>query len=160
MRSRTLLAAFAIVALSLIVYRQSRVALHAAVPSDMPREARFVQTGYDASSNEPLGQWIACQTSSQQPGDWCRVTDQNGSVVFEGLFLPIDSAAPVPQEHLVIGRIDRNRLWTSGPAEQSPVPVIPLTDGQTLVPVADRLLLIARWSQASGEPERFAQARN
>ena len=146
MRRKTLLTMLAAAALSLFIAHQARIALRAAVPRDMPPSARFVQTGYDIATNEPLGQWIACRPSASQAADWCRVTDQIGTVVFEGYFLPVDSSSPVPAERLAVGPIDRTRLWTSGPAEQAPVPIIPLEDGQLLVPAADRLPLIARWA--------------
>lgn len=158
MKFRTLLAILAIVAVTLLIADQARLALHAALPSNMPGTARFVQTGYDVATNEALGQWIGCRPSPQQSSDWCRVTDQRGSVVFEGQFLPVDSTALVPVEGLQFAPIDKGRLWTYGPAEQAPVPVIPLANGQLLVPVADRPALLTRW--ANDPDEKYLQARN
>jgi hypothetical protein len=142
-----------------IAYR-ARTALHATLPPDMPASSRFVATGYDIADNESLGLWIACRPDLQQPSDWCRVTDQRGTVVFEGQFLPVDSPQPVPAAKLVIAPVDKATLWTSGPAEQSPVPVIPLEDGQRLVPAADRLAFLTRWADHPEESKKYLQSRN
>jgi hypothetical protein len=156
----TLLTTVSIVAVTVLVGYQARIALSAALPSDMPRSARFSQAGYDVATNQPLGQWVACHPSPEQSADWCRVTDQRGSVVFEGLFLPVDSPDPVLSGQLKLASIDEARLWTFGPAEQAPVPVIPLEDGQRLVPVADRLALLTRWAGDPNESQKYLQARN
>jgi hypothetical protein len=155
---KSILTGIAIGSIGVLVAFQARHALHASLPRDMPRNARFVQTGYALASNETLGQWVGCRAAEPGHGDWCRVTDQRGSVVFEGEFLPLDSTEPVPADRLAVGQLDKARLWTFGPAEQAPVPVIPLEDGQTLVPVADRLCLMERWTQGVGESNRYPPA--
>ena len=49
---------------------------------------------------------------------------------------------------------------TTGPAEQSLVPVIPLADGQILVPAHDRLALIERWAKHPDESKPYLVASN
>jgi hypothetical protein len=147
MKMKALLAAVFLIGLAVFIYRQGMFSLKASVPPNMPPDARFVQTGYDLNTNDPLGNWIVCRRNLAESGDWCRVTSQRGDVVFEGQFLPLDSPQPVPAGKLAIGSVNPHRLWITGPAEQAPVPAIPLADGQLLVPIADRLSLLERWSK-------------
>jgi len=140
--------------------QRARFGLLAAVPPNMPPDARFVQTGYDLEQNERLGQWIVCREDAAANADWCRVTSQKGDVVFEGQFLPLSSPDRVPASQLGIGQLDGRRLWTAGPAEQAPVPVIPLANGQVLVPVSDRIAIAERWAKNPEESRHYLAAPN
>jgi hypothetical protein len=155
MTYRSIVAILAVAGLCIFLAYQADNSLHAAVPANMPASARFIQTGYDVSDNEALGRWVACRLDPVQSSDWCRVTDQAGYVVFEGQFLPLDSDTPVPESGLHFAKLDKDRLWTNGPTEQLPIPVLPLANGQVLVPVPDRGALIARWANDPEESQRY-----
>jgi hypothetical protein len=150
---------FALFALALfgifLVIRHGNMAMQAAIPKDMPPGAHFVQSGYNVSSNEPTGNWLACWVEREQAANRCRVTDQKGMVIFEDFYLPLDSSTPAPEEQLRIIAEDAHKLWVTGSAEGTPVPVIPLANGRLLVPVADRELLINRWKQDPTDYERL-----
>jgi hypothetical protein len=151
-------AALSCAAFAALVGLTAQRAFHATPPTDMPASARFVSNGYDQATAEPTGNWVACRPRAQQdaaPADWCRVTDQRGSVIFEGKFLPTDSPAPVPSTALTIGELSQHPLWTKGPTEAVPVPIIPLKDGQILVPEADRSLLLNRWAEDPTEAHKY-----
>ena len=53
----------------------------------------------------------------------------------------------------VIG--DANDIWVQGPAENGPVPVIPLSNGIILVPYADSDALADRWATNPDEINRL-----
>lgn len=123
-------------------------AMNPALPKDMPADARFVATGYDLEHNERKGSWVACHPDSFGESA-CRVTDAHGMVIFEGAFLPVKDARLVNGG---AGTPAAGKLhWVNGPAEGSPVPIIPMTDGSLLVPQADRDALVDRWNQHPDE---------
>lgn len=133
-----------------LIVRHANHAMHAAIPADMPLDSNFVQSGYDLQHNDARGQWIACRADPQQGNDWCRVTDAHGVVVYQGSFSPAQSEAAVPDGQLQISA-SPSRLWIDGPAEAGPIPVIPLRNGQILVPTQDRQALLDRWSANPAE---------
>ena len=131
-------------------------ATNAALPSDMPRDAHFLASGFDIATSEAQGNWIACRVNPEQATDWCRVTDQKGSVVFQGDYLPADSPIAVSADELQVANVRPDRIWVRGPVEQGPVPVIALTNGKVLVPAADREALDQRWSLDPAELNRVS----
>jgi hypothetical protein len=123
-------------------------ALHPTLPKDMPGNAQFLQSGYDVARNEPKGEWIACRPDAAQDANFCRVTDAHGMVIYQGDFLPIYSRGPVQEANLKVSTSEQEKnLWIDGPTSDGPVPVIPLADGDVLVPVADQPALAARWNR-------------
>lgn len=121
-------------------------ALHASVPRNMPPDAQFVSSGFNLNNNEQTGQWISCKQSTASRQPFCRLTNASGSVLYQGDFEPLDGRESVAAEELRLTGNPGN-LWVNGPAEGSPVPVIPLKNGRVLVPVQDREALIDRWTQ-------------
>ena len=132
--------------------RHGRSAMQPTLPSDMPSQSRFMQSGYDVARLEPTGNWIACGTDRTEQANWCRVTDAHGQVVFEGDYLPLRSQTPLPLDRIQLSRANPSSLWVHGPSEGSPVPVIPLASGDVLVPLVDREALADRWS---GNPQEL-----
>ena len=122
-----------------------------AVPKDMPSNAKFLQSGFEVSTNEPLGNWVACSLHPAESVDWCRVTDQKGTVVYQGDFLPVNSTQPLPDAELIVMSANPKKIWVHGPVEDGPVPAIPLTSGSVLVPASDRYALMQRWASDSTE---------
>ncbi len=121
------------------------------VPADMPANSKFLQTGFNVSDGEPLGSWIACSLHEADNLDWCRVTDQKGTVVYQGDFLPLNSTRPLSNDQLTVANLNPKKMWVKGPVESGPVPVILLAGGNVLVPSADRDALIQRWAADSTE---------
>lgn len=152
--SKAVIFLFAIVAGYFLVVHGDR-ALNASLPRDMPRDANFVQTGYDVAHNEAQGQWIACRADREQGNDFCRVTDAKGTVVYQGAFEPYDSPESLPNDQLRVASTSGN-IWINGPAENGPIPVIPLSNGKLLVPVQDREALADRWSRNPAELHQIA----
>ncbi|SNT27157.1 hypothetical protein SAMN05421770_106227 [Granulicella rosea] len=140
---------------AVIVINHADSAMHASIPQDMPANAKFEQSGFNLNRNEATGNWIACRPELSENGDWCRVTDQKGTVVFQGNFLPVDSNRVVPSSELQIATVDPEKMWVKGPVEQGPVPVISLANGKVLVPAEDRTALNDRWLS---DPEEYKRA--
>ena len=130
---------------TVLVLRHADMAIHPTLPTDMPRGADFVPVGYDLQHLEAKGEWIACSTDTERNADFCRVTDARGDVVFQGDFMPLRGDEPVPADQLQVARISAEHLWVQGPAEEGPVPVIPLMNGDVLVPADDSAALADRW---------------
>jgi len=131
---------------AVLVIRHGAMALHPAIPKDMPGNSYFVQSGYNLNRNEPTGQWIACREDSDEGADFCRVTDTNGTVIYQGDFLPVNGSKEVSADQLRVAAKEEQNLWVDGPAESSPVPAIPLANGEVLVPRDDTYALAYRWS--------------
>ena len=142
------------VAATVMVVCHGESALHATVPKDMPGDSHFVQSGFDLQHNEAKGEWIACRADTAEDSDWCRVTDAHGTVVYQGAFSPIQSENAIPNNQLQVSSNSGAYRWITGPAESGPVPVIPLRNGQVLVPRQDREALRDRWNQ---NPEEYRQ---
>ena len=155
MRASRLALLLILAAGTFFLIRHGNMAINPSLPTDMPRGAHFVQSGYDVAHLEARGDWVACSTDSAQNTDFCRVTDQHGNVVYEGDFLPLRSENPVSAEDLQVARIDADHLWVQGPAEEGPVPVIPLANGQMLVPADDNEALADRWRNNPAEFRRL-----
>ncbi len=128
-----------------------------AVPRDMPANAKFLQSGFDVATNEPQGDWVACSLHSADGLDWCRVTDQKGTVLYEGDFLPVNSTQPVGDDQLQVAGANPRKIWVKGPVEGGPVPAIPLTSGSVLVPASDRYALMQRWAS---DPTEYDTVRD
>ena len=147
--TKTLLFLVALIAGYFLVVHGER-ALDASLPNDMPRDANFIQSGFDLEHNEAKGQWVACRDNHAEDNDFCRVTDPKGIVVYQGAFTPSDNTAPLPNDQLQVSTTSGS-IWITGPAERGPVPVIPLKNGKLLVPVQDREALADRWSRNPAE---------
>ncbi len=129
-------------------------ALGPSVPTNMPSDSHFIQSGYDLRHNEPLGNWISCRADAAQAADFCRVTDNRGIVIYQGEFTSLSGSRAVPQADLRFTPADPRGIWTRGPAENAPVPVIFLVGGQILVPAADSDALANRWAK---DPDELAR---
>lgn len=150
-----LVSSFVLTVAIVLVVRHGLSALRPVVPGDMPRDAHFVQSGYDLRRNEPQGDWVACSADANQPANFCRVTDTHGMVIYQGDFLSVHSGKAVSKANLRFAARDPRSLWVEGPVEAAPVPVIPLADGQILVPAADSDALAVRWSRDPDELTRL-----
>ena len=155
---RLALAMFAAICIFFLV-RHGRYALGPERPRDMPAEAQFVQSGYDVEHNEPEGNWVACGLNAGRNANWCRVTDHQGMVVYEGDFLSTRSPVPLALDEIHLAEISPSHLWLPGPAEGGPVPVIPLKEGGFLVPAADREAFQDRWASRTDELQEISAAR-
>ena len=138
-----------------LVYRADS-SLNPALPKDMPSDSRFLQTGYDLSRNERRGQWVACHGAGSA-GTACRITDSNGIVIFEGEFLAVRNAKADEGDAEDTTPASGTLSWVNGPVEGTPVPLIPMSDGSFLVPLADRGPLLDRWNQHPEEWRTIAQ---
>ena len=152
--AKLILSCFVVVG-SVLVVRHGAAALTPAVPQDMPKNAAFVPAGYDLAHNEKQGEWIACSNDPDRGTDSCRVTDAHGAVIFQGEFLPVNGSQAVPGDQLKIATSGKADMWVEGPTEEGPVPVIPLANGEILVPSDDAYALAVRWSKDPGEFQRL-----
>ena len=140
----------ALVVVTLILHGNQ--ALDPALPKDMPADSRFMPSGYDLEHNERKGYWVACQPDGTG-GNFCRVTDAHGMVIFQGGFLPVKGAQSVTEAGSTPapGKLQ----WVDGPSEGAQVPIIPMSDGSVLVPRDDRDALLDRWNQHPEEWQRL-----
>ena len=123
-------------------------------PSDVAAGATFGKSGAGSTGSQSKGQWVSCHEDSARETDWCQVTDQSGTILYKGDFLPVGEVHRVPQARLLIGHFDSANGWVDGPNESLPVPVVPLLDGTLLVPADDSIDLKARWDRDPSERNR------
>lgn len=91
----------------------------------LPNNVRhgFFQTGY----------WFDCWFDQHENDDRCKLTDKNGKVVFEDVFVTCGSQATIPQSELVI-EPETGRSWIQSRDERFNVPLLYARYGQILAP--------------------------
>ncbi len=153
--TRKLILSALVIVGAVLVVRHGAAAFNPALPADMPKNAAFVPAGYDLAHNEKQGEWIACSNDTEQGADLCRVTDAHGAVIYQGAFLPLSGAHAMSDDQLEVATSGKANIWVDGPFGEGPVPVIPLANGQLLVPSADAYALAERWSKNPEELHRL-----
>ena len=91
------------------------------LPNNVP--FRLHKTGY----------WLECWLDQHENVDRCKLTDENGTVSFEDVFLQCKGCTPLPQSELVFKR-ETGGTWIQSCDKRVNVPVVYVKYGQTLVP--------------------------
>ena len=91
------------------------------VPNNLP--LRYRQAGY----------WLECWFDQHENVDRCRLTDENGTLSFEDVFLTRPGHTPLPQSELVF-RQETGATWVQSCDKRVNVPVVYVKYGQVLVP--------------------------
>ena len=112
--------------------------LAARTPDDMPASSIWILTGHSRDSNTKLGLWIGCWKSDVVRADHCRITNEIGTVQYDGDMLPLGFNRVIDDSDLQFAKVDPERIWVRGVNDGAPVPVLTLADGTQLVPVSDR----------------------
>lgn len=105
-------------------------------PSTVLPEAIFVFAPFkgDIVPLPKKGDWLDCWLDREHNVNRCRMLDIDGSLEYEGVFLPSEGSAPVSASDLQIdGRITPNRLAWVYFREQA-IPIIKLRNGIMLLP--------------------------
>ena len=144
---------------AIIFIRHSSLALRPALPGNMPAQSSFLQTGFNLQVNEPEGEWVACGQDAEQNTNFCRVSDARGIIVYQGDFLPLRAQGPLPTDQLEVATLRDAKFWVKSPSQAAPIPVIPLRNGQVLVPAGDREALVDRWATHSEEFQSIASGQ-
>lgn len=122
-------------------------------PSALPADAAFLWAPYRDIPKAVKGIWLNCW---QDPAgrDQCRVSRQNGSLIYQGEFIPYKRNAPVPARELIIDPVkSREYVFGVGDGPCEVVPLVFLTGGQVLIPGSKyeeglkQLALIGSWGQ-------------
>jgi hypothetical protein len=85
-----------------------------------------------AFSLHKTGYWLECWFDPNEKVDRCKLTNEDGSVAFEDVFVPCVGQAPLPQSELVFKR-DTGQTWIQPPDKRVNVPVVYVRYGQMLV---------------------------
>jgi hypothetical protein len=90
------------------------------------------------------GDWVYCWFDTTQNSDRCRVTFVDGTLLFQGVFLPYRRQTPVPRDELLIDpemmNTAQEQVEVDASIEESTVPgmcVVPLVflrNGEILIP--------------------------
>jgi hypothetical protein len=106
-------------------------------PHNFPSNAIYIETGVvPFKIRSTPGTWLGCWYDPTDQFDHCRLTDENGRLKFEDVFLPYEGQGPIPQAALVFDTHRTGTLWTGSYEKGIRVPVIYLADGQILLPKA------------------------
>lgn len=91
------------------------------VPDNLPLRLR--QPGY----------WLECWLDQPENVNRCKLTDEDGIVSYEDVFLPWPGHTPLPQSELVI-KSWTGHAWIQSCDKKIDVPVVYVKYGQALVP--------------------------
>jgi hypothetical protein len=92
---------------------------------------------YVLPNNVPFtlhGYWLECWFDKHENVDRCKLSDENGTGVFEDVFVPCVGQIPLPQRDLVLNRQETGGTWTQSPDKRVNVPVVYVRHGQILLP--------------------------
>jgi hypothetical protein len=101
-------------------------------PKGVPDDAVFLDRGTQKLPTPRRGDWLNCWQEPEENRDRCRLTHENGTVIFEGDYIPFDRGASVPDIQLRIEpvRTREDSLWVGF----AWVPLVHLTNGNILIP--------------------------
>ena len=105
-----------------------------------PRRPHTVSSNalYVVPDNLPLklrqpGYWLECWLDQRENVNRCKLTDENGIVSYEDVFLPWPGHTPLPQSELVI-KPWTGHAWIQSCDKKINVPLVYVKYGQALVP--------------------------
>jgi hypothetical protein len=101
-------------------------------PKGVPDDAVFLDWGVPKVPKAKGGDWLNCWPEPQEDRDRCKLTNRNGTVVYEGDFVPYKGGGLVPANQLKIDPIKTQAasLWVGFAF----VPLIYLGNGRILIP--------------------------
>ena len=106
-------------------------------PTSLPANAVYLESGVvPFKLRSTPGTWVGCWYELADQADRCRLTDENGKIEYEDIFLPYDGRAPVPESALIFDSHLTGLQWTGSYEKRIRVPVIYLTNGRILLPRA------------------------
>jgi hypothetical protein len=102
-------------------------------PKGVPDDAVFLDLGGPKVPISKGGDWLNCWPEPQEDRDRCRLTRADGTVLYEGDFIPYQGGGSVPASQLRIEpvRTQGDSLWVGFAF----VPLIHLTNGKILIPI-------------------------
>jgi hypothetical protein len=113
-------------------------------PANVPSSAVFFWGPPVGLPAPKRGDWITCWFDPKQNVDRCRIVRMNGSLQYEGVFIPYGGQAPIPENQLLIDSKmtnlaqERVSVNATRPDSDEPgwniVPLIYLHNGEILVP--------------------------
>jgi hypothetical protein len=105
-----------------------------------PRRPHTVSSNalYVLPNNVPFrlhktGYWLECWFDQHESVDRCKLTDENGTVSFEDVFLQCEGCTPLTQSELVFNR-ETGGTWIRSCDKRVNVPVVYVKYGETLLP--------------------------
>jgi hypothetical protein len=106
-------------------------------PMNMPANAIYIETSITPFKiGKTPGTWVGCWYDSNDRADHCRLTDENGKLKFEDIFLPDNGQTAISEIALTLDSQRTGHLWTGSYGKGIRVPVIYLRSGQILLPNA------------------------
>lgn len=104
-------------------------------PKDVPADAVFLWAGHLGLPAPKHGTWIECWTDTPDGVNKCRLTEMDGRVTYEGVFLADTGANPIPSSDLKILSEQTSQsvnLWVRSQGQL--VPLVFLKSGTVLIP--------------------------
>jgi hypothetical protein len=114
-------------------------------PANVPSTAGYYGGLATPFPSLKRGDWVTCWFDSGKNVDRCRVTHVDGTLIYEGVYLPYQSQTPIPQSELLIDsdamnlaqeQVDVGTPWTKGSdvMDFRVVPLVCLHNGKVLIP--------------------------
>jgi hypothetical protein len=105
-------------------------------PNSVSSNAIHIEKVHSPFTFRETGYWLDCWFDASEGVDRCKLTDQNGNVVFEDVFLPYEGKSPIPQSALIFDFRRIGSGWVGSYEKNISVPVIYLENHQILLPRA------------------------
>jgi hypothetical protein len=102
-------------------------------PRSLPADAVFLWAPYRGIPKAIKGVWLNCRQDAKGR-DRCRVSKEDGTLMYEDEFIPYGQAAPVPASGLKIDP-ERSREYMLG-VRGGFAPLVYLTGGHVLIPAS------------------------
>jgi hypothetical protein len=118
--------------LSLSVFYFFWIGKPAKRPAGVPSKAIFIEES-SVPFRRPSGIWLYCWMDNKTDTDRCRITDENGAVVYEDVFLAYQGVYPVPEVDLMLNK-KTGGLGLSVNEGQVVIPLVFLENRQILIP--------------------------
>lgn len=106
-------------------------------PSDISSAGVFIERGVVPFKLSTHGDWLDCWQDRRTSGDHCRLTDEKGRVRFEDTFLAYEGQASVQEADLKIDPKKTGHLFMGVTANNVPLPIIFLQNGEILLPQSE-----------------------
>ena len=103
-------------------------------PPNLSTNALYIERGEVPFKLSNTGDWLDCWFDERARVDRCKLTNMNGWIEFEDVFLPLEGQGPVLQSDLALDRRRTGTLWGGTKEKDTLYPIVYLKNGEILIP--------------------------
>ena len=103
-------------------------------PPNLSADALFIERPNVPFKVGHTGEWLDCWFDEREGAARCKLTNMNGWLEFEDVFIPYSGQARVSKADLVLDRRGTGTVWGGAYGKGSHYPIVYLTNGDILLP--------------------------